>query len=224
MAKVTFGCSYVKRFQIDNFYKNFGDDFVVAGLSGADNQSICNNVIGYHIKYGLTYVFVMFTGLNRTSYPISNNLNEMFNNYFSKVSINDELRLFSGGTYGSWNLHYDLRKVFKLTHLDSNLSHITQNSLLACMSCINFLKTNNIPYNYTFTYNPFKVDPHSDQVWGTINKDNKYWAMLDKTNFIDDYFLFDYAKENMLLLEDNFYPSIQAYERWFELIKSKLHI
>lgn len=217
MTKYIIGCSYV-----DQTPRNFFDNFCYVGMSGCDNATILNTVIHLNQQQNIEYVFVLFTGLLRTSYSVSKNLAHLYE-YYDYTKINDdELRIFSGGNFGSWTVNKSLSQLFKLSYYDENLEHIKQNSLISCISCVNFLKVNSIPFNYSFAYNPINPNFYDVPNWGSVDKNNYYWNLLDKEYFIDKCFLYDYARETNLLSKDNYHPSLKAYYDWYHIIKDKL--
>lgn len=217
MSKYIIGCSYVEEMPLDIF-----EGYTRIGMSGCDNTSIYNKVLSLHQQKNIENLFIIFTGLFRTSYSISTNLHSLFSKYEYKTQNNDEIRIFSGGNYGSWTVKRSLKSLFKLAYCDSDLSHIKQNSLISCLSCLNYLKINSIPYKYTFAYNPISIDNFDEVNWGSIDKENYYWNLLDKQYFIDKYFLYDYAKVTNLLSDDNYHPSIKAYQNWYHIIREMI--
>lgn len=216
MTKLIIGCSFIQLMPLEGPFKNF----VKIGMGGCDNKTILNTLIECKKEYNPSYVFVSFTGLHRTSYSISFKLKKIFDYYDYLKQNSNELRIFSGGYYGKWTEKKEIKYMFKPTYLVDNFDHIKQNSLIDCMSAINFLKINNIKYNYSFAYDPLKPEDDASNIWGSMSDNlNCYWQLLDKSNYFDEMYLYNFAKNNDLLMEDTVHPKYEAYISWFESLK-----
>ena len=222
MTKIIIGCSYIQLMKIE---QSPFENFIPIGMGGCDNKTIYNTIIEAKKLYNPTYIFVSFTGLNRVSYPISKYTSKLFNDYDYFKQNENEVRLFSGGTYGSWVNYKKLHDIFKLTYFDKKIDHVMQNSLIDCISTIAFLETNKIKYNYTFAYDPTDSEDDNSHLWGSLNDSLKYyWDLLNKEHYFSDIHLYNFARKNSLMIEDNLHPNTQAYNFWFNCVNKNLKL
>lgn len=222
MTKVILGCSYIE--DMDLLSSPF-ENFIKIGMGGCDNKTLCNAIIDVKRIYDPTYVFVSFTGLNRVSYPVSFETAKLYDDYHFKKENTNEVRLFSGGFYGSWIENKGLQHIFKPLYLDKNIDHVKQNSLIDCLTAINFLEVNDIRYHFTFAYDPLQQEDRYYYAWGAVTQNTRYyWDLLPKDNYFDQMHLYDFAKKHKLLREDNVHPTQEAYNSWFECINKNLNL
>jgi len=213
------GCSYVMNWKnIDVFDMNFG-------CAGADNTYIHHKTVSECIKNKPSYVFIIFTGLIRTSYCIHPQVSKLFQGYDYIPSIDEESLILSGGWGGGWTRDRRLNPIFKPAYISQSSAHLKQKSIISIIACLNFLDSQDIPYDFTFAYDPLEPEEGYESVnWGSIDEYNPYYENIPKQNYLDKPFLFNYAKDNNMFLDDGIYPTPLCYDRWFNEIKHKLKI
>ena len=222
--KLVLGCSYT-----DPQWPNsaswhstmFDEPYRVFAKGGVDNSWIART--GFHVIKDYTSVFVMFTGLNRTSIPIPQDCID--DDYYFSFPIGydfgphgDVNLVQSGGPAGVWNEQYSgpAKSVFKTIHTTNSNTYFSQLNMYYVIMFLNYLKAQNIPYKYTFIY-----DIIQDYEEPSLGKCNAYYDMLDKTHYIP-ITPYEFALKTNGFSEDGFHLTKECQVAWAHEVKKYL--
>jgi len=228
MTTLILGCSYTNPDQ-SIWHNIVFDDYTIIARPGVDNEWIARSGMHALENQNFDEVFVMFTGLDRVSVPMS--ADQKSDYYFDfpvadRTEYESSLRLIqSGGMFGSWSHSSELDKsihnVFKQYYFSVTTAkkYRAQQSLYHCIMFINYLIAKNIKYKYTFIYDP--LNKNNDCAGLGYCDDNVYWNALPKTHFVD-FFPFDFAVKNNLFGEDGRHLSYVGQKAWASQFKNLL--
>ena len=195
------------------------DNYEVIAKGGVDNNWISRSCVHELLHNKYDYVFVMFTGLHRTSIAMpTDNVPDYYFSFPITDKPNDLHYIQSGGFNGTWkNLDSDFFNIFKKQYINNNSNFFTNLSMYSVVSTISFLKEINIPYSYTFIYDIFADDTRNDHCLG-VCKDKNYWDVLDKTKYIPIN-PYNFGLENNYISEDKFHLTPEGQIAWANSIK-----
>ena len=226
--KLILGCSYTDTDQASWHSTMFNEPYRVFAKGGVDNSWIART--GLHVIKNYSSVFVMFTGLNRTSIPIPQdclNLTQdcVDNDYYYSFPIGYDFGPYgdvhlvqSGGPAGIWNEQYHgpARSVFKTIHTTTSNTYFSQLNMYHVIMFLNYLKAQNIPYKYTFIY-----DITQDYLEPSLGKCNAYYDMLDKKHYIP-ITPYEFALKTNGFSEDGFHLTTECQAAWALEVKKYL--
>ena len=153
--KLVLGCSYTDKYQACWHNTMFDEPYTVFAKGGVDNAWIART--GLHVIKDYDSVFVMFTGLNRTSVAIPQDCIDK--DYYFSFPIGYDFGPYgdvnlvqTGGPAGSWNKQYTgvAKSVFKTVYTSDCTDYFSQLNMYHVVMFLNYLKAQNIPYKYTF--------------------------------------------------------------------------
>jgi len=158
-------------------------------ISGAGNHYISGSFFEYcHYNANPDYVFFKFTGLNRIDLPFDKKAklyNYEYQSDATKVKYPKVFRqieknwVCSGGYTGSWLNQNILKRIFSYMYNVKDGNSTNLQSLAQVYNCLSLCETLNIPYNWTFYYDPTRPpststiqDGHVDKIPDYIPKKN----------------------------------------------------
>jgi len=192
--------------QLDSMFNRKIPDLVVIMWSGLTRKDLSVDHSDQHIMSALEgYGYIRWTG--QTSYILS-----------------------GGGQIGSWAWHPATKELFDPLYKFSNEKTMAQDTLVQIINTQSYLKQNNIPYlmsSYVNYWGNNKKVADLDYGVGQF-KDLKY--LVNKIDFSRWVFanknkdcIYELAKMNNDLEEDNFHPGFDTHKRWADLILKKLN-
>jgi len=219
--KLVLGCSYTDKDQAIWHDILFDEPYTVFAKGGVDNKWIART--GLHVIKDYDSVFVMFTGLNRTSIPIPQDCVD--NGYYFSFPIGydygpygDVNLVQSGGPAGSWNEQYHgpARSVFKAIHSTNCKNYYSQLNMYHIVMFLNYLKAQHIPFKYTFIY-----DITQSYLEPSLGKCTAYYDLLDRTHYIP-ITPYEFALEKNGFGEDGFHLTTDCQIAWAHEVKKYL--
>jgi len=164
-------------------------NYINLSISGAGNHYISGSFFEYcHYKPKPDYVFFKFTGLNRLDLPFdkeailynydfqSDAMKEKHTKAFQQIEKN---WVCSGGYTGTWLNQNILKRIFSYMYTEKDGNSTNLQSLAQVYNCLSLCETLNIPYNWTFYYDPTnppspisKQDGHIDHIPDYIPTNN----------------------------------------------------
>lgn len=219
--KLVLGCSYTDKDQACWHNTMFKEPYTVFAKGGVDNAWIART--GLHVIKDYDSVFVMFTGLNRTSISIPQDCID--NDYYFSFPIGYDFGPYgdvnlvqTGGPAGSWNTQYTgvAKSIFKTIHTSDCTEYFSQLNMYHVVMFLSYLKAQNIPYKYTFIY-----DITTDYSEPSLGKCTAYYDMLDKTNYIP-ITPYEFAIKNDGFQQDGFHLTHECQRQWAKEVKEYL--
>lgn len=205
------------------------------GKAGAGNKFISESVITEIIEgFRPNFVLVVWSGLLRFDFPVS------------KKTLLDINRVCGETKYSKYLFNYSAPFRDKSQHMpvqneitnwlynEKEYINAKSQSLLHILSCQNFLKTNNIPYRFTFIYN--FLDKNFDHnhllnekinekgfmaTLGSINKKNLILNYIDQDKIIGPFGL-DVGLKQGLLKEDGLHLTKKGLDSWADQLSISL--
>ena len=226
--KLVLGCSYTDTDGAIWHDHLFNEPFRVFAKGGVDNAWITRT--GFHVlaerkKYNYDSVFVLFTGLNRTSIAIPSDVEEDF--YYSFPlgydygPYSDVHLVQSGGPVGLWNEEYfgAGRSLFKNIYASETKNFFSQLNMYHIIMFLNYLEAQKIPYKYTFAYDITKDYP-KEQSFGLCTD---YLGQLNLEHYIHET-PYEFAlKQKNGFRDDNFHLTDECQISWANEIKQYLN-
>jgi len=210
----------------NNWHGILFDDYDIYAKGGVDNSWISRT--GIHLLSERTYdnVFVMFTGINRTSIPLpTDTIPEDYYFNFPITQYRNGLHLIqSGGSCGTWDesktLDKSIKDIFKKQYSSDNLEFFTHLSMYDVIAFLSFLEARNIKHKYTFIYDVFKKGDRNEHCLG-VCRNLDYWELLNKQNYIP-LPPYQYGRDNDCLDEDGFHLTKDGQAKWAKEVKKYL--
>lgn len=189
--------------------------------SGAGNEYIAHSVIETCAIHNIDYVFVLWSGVSRIDLSFGNdiigNVNE---NLDHCTNINNRNWMHCGGLLGS---HSSLSKknivgqYIKTQHIETDSEYLTNISLYNVLITQAYLESRNIKYDFGWIYNPhieYNLDDNKEVANElTLCKKSKLYDVIDWDKFLPSY-PYNWCKENKMLDDDNFHPSLNGLHTW----------
>ena len=201
--------------------------------SGAGNDYIADSTIRYLLENrpdpSSTLVMIMWSGVSRIDLQVSQEFYDMLLDWNSKTEISGVNYLFSGGMGSAWPSIP--RSLFENIYMAMDHKSLARRSLSRMVELKNFLE--NHGYNYKFmsylNYWQYKEDYYSGNLDFSVSYHAQGDALLDSLGqhwiWVNDEKdgLFEFAQERRLLGDDNFHPTSQGHELFFNNVL-KSHI
>jgi hypothetical protein len=190
-------------------------------------ESTSNNIKKWEFYGKIDQTYYVFTGGDKFNSVIRNNYKNIKDTTWPAVeTVEEYLKLPNttqkycedAGLY--WPTYPTIEdKIFKyaLIQYANNLGHlenITYKSMIACQS---FLESNNVPYRFGFTVNPFN-GKHVDKL-GRLCKQNNLYNKINWKNYIE-LSPHDYGVDNNCLDNDQFHLTPSGIINWAKSIKN----
>lgn len=171
----------------DEIYSDDKCVFYNMSFSGGGNTYISNRCIEYVLHNPVDYVYLQFSGLARIDLPLTKDNTSTDWGLRTRLSKNN-LWVASGGYLGSWLKHSASSKLFSYFYSKDSAYPVYFYNLLEIYKCVNFLKDNNVQFNWSCYYdytNPPSTHSSSD---GEISKKDRLYHLyskIDKSKFIE---------------------------------------
>ena len=228
------GCSYTDNNDFPSIAfgnKVYNDKLCkIVAWGGAGNHYIAQSIID-NLTVDVDKVFVLWSGLSRLDLEFPIELKDDVLSYYegSPLHITNETIWFhTGGFDGTW-CNYSRTKYGKYIHdfikyqyLPLNWDYLNRKSLRSIIGCLNTLESNNIDYKFGFIYDIFKDYSDSQQsLGGAVQHDEPLLNLINWDKCISST-PYEYCLENNLLSSDNFHPSKNGYQQWWDSIRNEI--
>lgn len=225
MTTLILGCSYTDTDQA-SWHDVLFDNYRVYAKGGVDNAWIARTGVHALLNNKFDNVFVMFTGLNRTSIPTPADAvdPEYYYNFpvgYDAGPYSDVHLLQSGGLGGTWkgykNQH--IQHVFKAQYATQSKTYFSDLNMYHVVMFVSYLQQVGIDFRWTFIYNIFTNTEHEHVLGQCHNR--MYWDNIDKTNYIP-VTPYEYGIENNYMQQDGFHLTHAGQCAWAEKVKKYL--
>lgn len=181
----------IKNSYKEQIWEDDRDRYINLSAGGSGNRYITNTMQEYITCHGAPdYVFLQYSGLNRIDLPCAKH--DPLMDYVYQTESEFTNWIHSGGMIGGWPFHPQCQKLFTHLYNDDQTNIVTQN-LFEIENGVNFLKSRQIPFNWSTYYdynNPpnkeisqdGKLDKITQKIYGNIDKSNKIQSCI--TNHI----------------------------------------
>jgi len=227
------GCSYVDN--PDFPLIAFGDAIYnqnrakIVAMGGAGNQYIAQTIAD-NVNCDTHDVFVLWSGMSRLDVQLPIEMDHDVENYWHRTFSKRSVWFHSGGYGGTWHsitnpksryakyMHSYLEAQYKPLNWD----YLAGISFTAISGALNLLETKNIQYRFGFIYDFFE-DYSSDttSLSGAVSRDHHMIDHIpwDKCISTTPY---EFCRDNYLLDTDEFHPSAEGYNEWWNTVKSEV--
>jgi hypothetical protein len=228
------GCSFLDRlnyrFNHDDYHVN-AQKYNVLASCGSGNQALSARTIYEVTQNDYDQVVVLWTGINRLDFPVSEELNKTYpeskpDTWIAKCQVGSMIWFHSGGMLGSGTTDDSvipelLKKFFRNQYVGttSGSKYLTELSLLSIVSTQSVLEKMNIPYQMGFIYDAQRAFDNEvfEHCHGTMYKNTPLYNAVDWTKFTKFESPYDWAKRSHRLELDNYHPTRNAMIDWFKL-------
>lgn len=227
------GCSFLSRLTYrldDNDYHVNAQRYNVLASPGSGNQALAATTIYEISRQRYDQVVVVWSGINRIDFPISQELQKTFppaagNLYAACCPVGSMAWYHSGGIVGSGTgesaTPEPLRQFFRTQYLgtESGSRYLTELSLLSILSTQAVLEKANVPYQMAFIYDTQRIIPgeQEEHSHGLMYKDTPLYNAVDWTKFTKFDSPYEWARAAGRLESDNYHPTRNAMIDWFRL-------
>lgn len=158
MTTLVLGCSYTDVDQA-SWHDTLFDDYSVYAKGGVDNSWIARTGVHALIHNRYEKVFVMFTGLNRTSIPTP--VDAVDPDYYASFPVgydigpdSDVHLLQSGGLGGTWNRYNNqhIQHVFKKQYSSQSKTYFSDLNMYYVVTFVNYLQQRNFDFIWCNRY------------------------------------------------------------------------
>lgn len=227
------GCSFLARLTYrlsDDDYHINAQRYRVLASPGSGNQALAARTIYEVTQNNYDQVIVLWSGINRLDFPVSQELQKTFphtkeNSWIACCPVGSMAWYHSGGIIGTGTetsaTPESLKQFFRTQYLgtESGSKYLTELSLLGIISTQAVLDKANIPYQMGFIYDtqrniPGEQEEHSH---GIMYKDTPLYGAVDWTKFTRFDSPYEWAKRAGRLEQDNYHPTRNAMIDWFRL-------
>lgn len=232
------GCSFVDNPDMPTaiFGRNAYNETKVniVGCGGAGNHWISRRLLE-NLSDKVTGVFVLWSGLSRIDIELPIEMVSDIQSYYNdkdtpmEYTKNKESVWFmSGGWDGTWcnwtRTKYAayLHKFMQSQYKPLNWDHLNNKSLLEVVGCLNTLEAKGIDYRFGFIYDIFKdYSGLQGSLGGAVDKSNPLLNLINWDKSVSNT-PYEYCLENNLLSDDDFHPSKEGYQAWWNSIKHEV--
>lgn len=228
------GCSFLARLTYrlnDDDYHVNAQKYKVLASPGSGNQALAARTIYEVSQHSYDQVIVLWSGINRLDFPVSEELNRTYpenkpDAWISRCNIGSMTWFHSGGMLGSGPGELSatpqpIKKFFQEQYLGttSGSKYLTELTLLNILSTQAVLEKKKIPYQMGFIYDtqksiPIETEEHSH---GVMYRDTPLYSEVDWTKFTRFESPYEWAKRAKRLESDNYHPTRNAIVDWFKI-------
>lgn len=203
-------------------------NYINHARSGAGNNYIADSMIKYLLLArpdpNETLVMIMWTGVSRVDFNVSQDYYDLLTDWNNKETTNHSRYVCSSGIGGAWPMIP--RSMFEEIYKAMDNRALASNTLFQMVSLRNFLENNRYNYKFMSYVNYWQDSPE----WYSPNLDFSitHYAKGDPllSGLGDQWIwaneqkdcLYEFAKSRNMLLDDNFHPTQQAQEMFFEQV------
>lgn len=225
------GCSFSRGPKSWPYYlaEYLNVDLVNLAQSGAGNTYIQESTVDELSQRAYDYVVIMWTGLSRLDYRVSEISKFSQSSYTSKyqktrndwaekniVPVNDQDYVADNWVFGCGHINSETPVVesglFDGVYKHLDYSQLVYHSLQKIIALQSFLKSTNNNYLFTFYQdyiNDFQMHP-------------TLYRLLDQQKMYIADNLYSIAKKHNDYADDNLHPGIKSHESWAKLIKNAI--
>lgn len=233
------GCSFVDNPDLPRIMfgdRAYGKRSVVkhVGLGGAGNHYIARAVMD-NLTDDVTGAVVLFSGTSRIDIEIPEEMvDDVLPFYQDKkmgapVVRSPRTVWFNSGGYGGYWNNYTRTKYAKYIHqylksqyLPLDWEYLNHKSLIDIAGCLNTLEAKGIDYRFGFIYNIFEDHTHEQtSLGGAVARDNPLLNLINWDKALSSY-PYNYCLHNGLLSSDDFHPSHEGYQSWWNSVKDEV--
>jgi hypothetical protein len=206
-------------------YKNI----VNLAQAGAGNTYIHETTVSELAQRSYDFVVVMWTGIHRVDYKVSNINKFSESKYTSQhqsqqndwpektiYPVNDQDYVEKNWVFGCGHVNNELAlkqsKMFDGVYKQVGYPEFIDSLLIKMISLQNTLKQMQIPYLFTF-YEDYDHD---------LKTNTNLYSMLDQTRIYSKENINSIAKTNKWFDSDNIHPGPMAHQTWANLIQPKI--
>lgn len=226
------GCSFLARLTYrlsnDDYHVN-AQKYNVIASPGSGNQALAARTIYEVSQKKYDQVFVLWSGINRLDFPVSEELNNTYprneeGSWVARCCVGSMVWFHSGGMLGSsvddsGATPKPLRDFFRTQYLGttSGSRYLTELTLLNVLSTQAVLDKMKIPYQMGFIYDTQRSqDPQHEHSHGVMYKDTPLYTAVDWQKFTRFESPYEWAKRLGRLESDNYHPTRNAMIDWFK--------
>jgi len=226
------GCSYTDNYHFPTIA--FGEQVYRQAKNvawgGAGNHYIASSVLD-NLNQTIDKVFILWSGLSRLDIEFPVDVVNDIRPYYegSPIHITGQTAWFHTGGYdGTWcnwtRTKYEkyVYEYIRNQYLPLDFEYLNKQSLKHIVGCLNTLESMNIDYRFGFIYDIFHdYSAHQQSLSGPVDKNE---PLLDLINWDKSLSLtpYEFCRENNLLSDDNFHPSSEGYQRWWEIVSENV--
>jgi len=217
------GCSFLYNSHLPSIIAGKNPCDVIAKGS-AGNEFISKSVV-YNIKKSdYKKVFILWTGLIRLDLEVSLQYDLSAVDSYRKTIRDDRAWFHSGGLNGGCLNDHSvpkwIREHFRQQYLPLDHDLIQSQSLYHIACCLNTLESNGIDYKFGFIYDIHR--PNEQPSLGpAVPRHHPMVKTIPWKNYIPIN-PYEYCLENGLLDSDNFHPTPEGYQKWWDATGIKL--
>ena len=222
------GCSFSRGPNSWPYHLKY-QNIVNLAQAGAGNTYIHETTVAELAHRPYDFVIIMWTGIHRVDYKVSN-INEFSESkYTSKYQhqqndwaekivylVNDQDYVEKNWVFGCGHINNESAlkrsKIFEGVYKYIGLSQFIDHLLIKMISLQNTLKQMQIPYLFTF-YNSYEND---------LKANKNLYSMLDQRQVYTKENINDIANTNQWLDIDKIHPGHMAHKTWAQLIQPKI--
>ena len=214
-----------------------GAELINNGHPGAGNTYIGNKIVldSYNPRFQKPdLVVIMWSGLTRKELAVDHTdtvtmgVLDSYKDYVRWSGFNTSY-ILSGGIKGSWEWNSATKEIYNPLYKYSNERTMAQDTLLQMLHTQNYLKQNNINYLMSSYVNYWTAEDQVAQLDYGIGKFRDLQYLVDQIDFDRWVFannnrdcIYELAKANNDLQEDQFHPDFKTHEDWANLIIEKI--
>ena len=228
------GCSFVDRLAYrlnqDDWHIN-AQRYQVLASPGTGNQALSARTIYEVTQNSYDQVVVLWTGINRLDFPVSEELNKTYpenkpNTWIARCQVGSMVWFHSGGMLGLGTTDDGatpevLKKFFRNQYVGttSGSKYLTELTLLSIISTQAVLEKMNIPYQMGFIYDTQRMFDNEvfEHCHGVMYKDTPLYDAVDWKKFTRFESPYEWAKREGRLEKDGYHPTRNAMIDWFRL-------
>jgi hypothetical protein len=228
------GCSFLERLNYrlseDEYHVN-AKKYTVLASSGSGNQALAARTIYEVNQNKYDQVVVLWSGINRLDFPISEELNRTYpenkpGDWIARCHVGSMVWFHSGGILGlatsdTTAAPHEIKNFFQTQYLgtESGSKYLSELSLMSILSTQAVLDKQKISYQMGFIYDtqrsmPGEPEEHSH---GIMYKDTPLYNAVDWTKFTRFESPYEWAKRTSRLAQDGYHPTRNAMIDWFNL-------
>lgn len=228
------GCSFLERLTYrlsDDDYHINAKKYTVLASAGSGNQAIAARTIYEISQNKYDQVVVLWSGINRLDFPVSEELNRTYpenkpDAWIARCHVGSMVWFHSGGMLGSGTgdltaTPQEIKKFFQTQYLGttSGSKYLTELSLMSILSTQAMLNKEKIPYQMGFIYDTQRSirGAREEHSHGIMYKDTPLYSAVDWTKFTKFESPYEWAKRAGRLESDNYHPTRNAIFDWFKL-------
>ena len=222
------GCSFSRGPGSWPYYLKY-QNIINLSQAGAGNTYIHETTVAEVTQRSYDFVVVMWTGIHRVDYKVSNIQEFSESKYTSQYQhqqndwpgkiihpVNDQDYVEKNWVFGCGHVNNELAlkrsKIFDSVYKHVGYPQFIDSLLIKMISLQNTLKQMQIPYLFTF-YEDYNHE---------LKTNTNLYSMLDQTQMYSEENINSIANTNKWFDSDNIHPGLIAHQTWANLIQPKI--